>query len=124
MVKSGYPRPGFCIAPASLREILDVPLLRQSYQKASDSRITKLCGPDERSWFLFSEAACLDLGNLGVRRTAFLIRSLPPATLDRRLSAHQNGPFDDLALDQQTRNWLAEIAQEYSIGNPRDLDNR
>lgn len=123
MGASHYPRLGFRLAPRSLQEILDVPVLDS--QIAQPPRLNLKCSElDENSWAQFNTRICRELGRMIVRQTSAQLRSLPQEVLTRRLPVVPPGiQLDDLDLEPRTRNCLQQIMSSASLERLDELRN-
>jgi len=123
MSASKYPRPGYRIAPSSLREILDDNSTNECVKKLSDKDL-KLSELDEGSWTRFGTRVCRELGRCVVKLTASRAHRLPNEILNRRLpSVPQNLNFEDLRIEIRTRNCLKRLVQSGVVTRPMDLGN-
>lgn len=118
MARSRYPRRGHRIAPATLRELLDVPVPAAFLQGKEDLEGLRLCDLDETSWEKFSDQECRELA-------AEVVRVLGPAARvpmpigSRRLPAIPDGlTLADLDMEVRTANCLASVGIDQ---RPQDL---
>lgn len=124
MVISHYPRPQHRLAPAALREVLQVPLPEQ-YQPPGRGKRWQLAELDERAWQRFGPKACHELAGeilrvvgravqAGLRASRQPVPALPPGMT-----------LADLELELRTRNCLAaaglaqrpQLLQSMTIGD-------
>jgi hypothetical protein len=119
---SRYPRPGFRIAPLSLREILNVRIPHRAARKLGRTHVT-LAELDESSWTQFDDKVCRELGELVVSTTASRIQSLPEAVLHRTLPVPPGTGFDDLHIEVRTLNCLKKLKRSRVIKGAEDLRN-
>jgi len=132
MARSRYPRPGHRLAPATLRELLQVPVPAK-YLKRVESRESRveskedthpstpysplstlhsplstllLCDLDETAWDRFGQQVCRQLAREVIRAVGRAIR-MPAPVKDRRLPAIPRGmTLVDLELEIRTLNCL------------------
>lgn len=105
MGTSRYPRRGHRLAPATLRELLEVPVPAK-YRNAQTPPGLQLCDLDESAWELFDEATCQALAG-EILRTVGRAARMPMQIADRRLPSIPPGfKLSDLDLEVRTLNCL------------------
>lgn len=105
MGTSRYPRRGHRLAPATLHELLEVPVPAK-YSNAQTPPGLRLCDLDESAWDLFDEATCQALAG-EILRTVGRAARMPMPIADRRLPPIPQGfKLSDLDLEVRTRNCL------------------
>lgn len=104
MARSRYPRRGHRLAPATLRELLEVPVpARYLDPQASGLQLADL---DESAWERFDERTCEALAG-EILRTVGRAARMPMPIADRRLPAIPGGlRLTDLDLEIRTLNCL------------------
>jgi len=106
MPKSRYPRRGYPIAPAILRELLDVPAPPQLVDRAAVPKGLRLCDLDETAWDRLTDEQCHELAAEVVRVLGRAAR-MPLEIGDRRLPAIPEGlTLADLDIEVRTANCL------------------
>ena len=111
MVRSRYPRRSHRLAPATLREVLRVPIPEKflANRDASARPVRPgmmLCDLDESAWELFDEATCQALAAEVVRTVGRAAR-MPTAIADKRIPLIPQGlRLTDLDLEIRTLNCL------------------
>jgi hypothetical protein len=121
MGTSPYPRLGFRLAPRSLQEILDVPVLDSQIEQPALLNL-KCSELDENSWVHFNRRTCRELGKVIVRQTSAQLRSLPKEVLTRPLPVVPQGiQLDDLDLEPRTRHCLQQIMASASLARLDEL---
>lgn len=102
----GYPRPGFPIAPLTLKEVLDVPVPKLPYKKALPEGL-RFCDLDETAWKHLGPRACKKLATMILERVRAAIHHLPPEIRARKLPAvFGNLRVEELELEFRTHNCL------------------
>lgn len=105
MARTGYPRPGHRLAPATLREILQVPLPAE-YLGDRGRGEEFLCDLDETAWERFGTGRCRALAQHVLRVVGRAARTAMPIA-DRRLPPIPEGmTLADLDLEVRTINCL------------------
>jgi hypothetical protein len=137
MARSRYPRPGQRLAPATLRELLQVPVPAKYLKKVEggerrvegcDSSLLStihyplstllLCDLDETAWDRFGQQVCRQLAEEVIRAVGRAIR-LPAPIKDRCLPAIPGGmTLADLELEIRTLNCLVSAGIHQ---RPQDL---
>src|SRR5579864_7868083 len=120
MSATNYPRPGFRIAPKSLREALDA--------GPPNPVIKKLCGEDlkfseldETTWTRFGDQVSRQMAGIVLRLAR---RSLPREVLNRQLPAvHEGLELENLELEPRTRKCIRRIIRNGIAKHPSDLKN-
>jgi len=103
---SKYPRPGQRIAPATLREILDVPVPLEFGHFAA-GRFEKLADLDETVWHHTSAATCRVLAKLVLHQVQRSLTRSPEAVKSKPLpKSHQPTPVSALEVNVRTFNCL------------------
>jgi hypothetical protein len=105
MARSRYPRPGHRLAPATLRDLLYVPV-PATYLRGKEGSDLLLCDLDETAWERFGEQVCGQLGLEVIRAVGRAIRA-PVAVKERPFPAIPDGmTLADLELEIRTLNCL------------------
>ena len=105
MAKSRYPRRGHRLAPAALRELLDIPVPGK-YLKDQPGAGLRLCNLDESVWDRFDESRCQELAVEVVRAVGRAAR-MPMPISDRPIPSIPPGmKLTDLDLEVRTLNCL------------------
>jgi hypothetical protein len=105
MGRSRYPRRGQRLAPATLRELLEVEVPAEYLPGPSDAGLL-LCDLDESAWDRFGEETCVELA-LEVVRAVGRAARMPMPIGDRRLPPIPQGmKLADLDLEVRTVNCL------------------
>jgi hypothetical protein len=124
MPLSRFPRHEFRLAPASLREVLELPLPRAFRNKASSGTLN-LCDLDEYAWQKFSPEACVCLGQVVVETVRRAINALPMNIQRRLIPAPPEGmTLEDLHLEQRTYNCLRRLLLEGRLAKVSDLGRK
>lgn len=110
---SRYPRPGYRIAPFSLREILDVPVPKHLI-KDEVSQDMRLCDLDESAWDRFIPETCNELAKVVIQKVS---SNVPPSSW-RLYRCHlpklpEGTKLGDLELETRTYNCL--ILQQHIL---------
>jgi hypothetical protein len=92
-----YPRAGQVIAPATLREVLDVPL-PEDWVRRSRGRFRRLCDVDETAWRILDARACRRIAERIYNRLVNHYESLPEVVLGRRLPVPDGLELGDITL--------------------------
>jgi len=117
MGKSRYPRRGHRLAPATLRELLQVPLPDECRNERTPPDLL-LCDLDESAWGLFDAATCEALA-AEILSTVGRAARMPMAIADRRLPPIPQGlRLTDLDLEVRTLNCLVAAGLHQ---RPQDL---
>ena len=117
MGRSRYPRRGHRLAPATLRELLQVPVPAK-YLRVQDDTPVLLCDLDESSWERFTEETCHELAVEVVRAVGRAAR-MPMPIGDQRLPPIPQGvKLTDLDLEIRTLNCLVSAGIHQ---RPQDL---
>jgi hypothetical protein len=117
MVRTRYPRQGHRIAPATLRELLQVAVPAR-YLKAAGRSKMLLCDLDETAWQRFPEAICHELAQLVISTISRAAR-MPMPMGSRRIPPIPRGlALADLELEVRTFNCLAAAGINH---RPQDL---
>lgn len=117
MGRSRYPRRGHRLAPATLRELLQVPIASQ-YLNDKTPPDLQLCDLDEGAWEWFDEATCEALA-VEILHVVGRAARMPMAIADRRLPPIPQGlKLTDLDLEVRTLNCLVAAGLHQ---RPQDL---
>lgn len=117
MARSRYPRPGRPLAPATLRELLYVPVPAKYLEEKENSDLL-LCDLDETAWEQFGEEVCRQLALEVIRAVGRAIRT-PLPIKDHRLPPIPDGmTLADLELEIRTLNCLVSAGIHQ---RPQDL---
>lgn len=117
MTRSRYPRCGHRLAPATLRELLQVPA---EHPKGGQNDGPLLCDLDETAWQQFGDQACGELAQQVVRILGRAAR-MPMTIGDRRLPPIPEGMvLADLDLEVRTLNCLVSAGIHE---RPQDLQS-
>jgi len=118
MARTRYPRRGHRIAPATLRELLEVPVPGAFLKGRRELTGLRLCDLDETAWERFTEQECRELAVEVVRVLGPVARA-PIEIGGRRIPAIPEGlTLTDLDLEARTANCLA-LARIHQ--RPQDL---
>ena len=120
MGRSRYPRRGHRLAPATLKELLEVPVPGR-YTSGTDSPTLLLSDLDESAWERFGDDVCGSLAREVIRTVGNSARG-PMSLADRRLPALPAGmKLADLPLEVRTFNCLASIGVHRRAGDLRAM---
>jgi hypothetical protein len=109
MAISRYPHLGYRIAPATLREILEVQV-PTGIIPGSPQWAPKFSDLDETSWQRFTVGTCEKLGKAVVLEVASHHSALPPQIMKRRIPQPRAGTtIEDLELEARTRNCVKRM---------------
>jgi len=108
MARSQYPRRGHRLAPATLSELLHVPIPAK-YVGGKTSAYELMCDLDETSWERFGDEACRELAVEVIHQVGRAAR-MPMSIGDRHLPAIPDGmTLADLDLEVRTLNCLVLV---------------
>lgn len=120
MGRSRYPRRGHRLAPATLKELLEVPV-PERYASETDSTTLLLSDLDESAWERFGDDVCASLAREVIRTVGNGVRG-PISLADRQLPALPAGmKLADLPLEVRTFNCLASIGIHRRAGDLRAM---
>lgn len=121
---SHYPREGYPLAPATLRELLTARIPPKLCPEAVRKGI-QFGDLDETAWREFPENWCRGFGRRIVQMIADAISSIPIAVRYRLLPpVPPSLTFEEMELEQRTYNCLCKMKMEGLITGPSDLARR
>jgi Sigma-70, region 4 len=103
---STYPRPGTRLAPATLRDILNVPLSKN----LQGQRYATLSDLDEHTWTHFARSTCEEMGRRVILEVARRSHSLPSSMRQMHLPELPHWiRLEDLELEKRTFNAVSRF---------------
>ncbi len=120
---TGYPRPGFRLAPLALRELLDVPVPDGVLDNSRDQSL-HLCDLSETVWSRFDHDTCNRLAEAVVDRVREKTNHLYSQSVEPIYSRVLPPSPEGLALeDLELGNWTLAVLRRAGIKTARDLNN-